>query len=218
MGIDGTRFGEDYYENGVRTRTSGYDNYHWMPTRSFPEAISIMQHVKSFSGDPELVYSVLDVGCAKGFMVKALFNLGYDAWGMDISDYALEHADPQIKDRLYKSQEGVDTAYNVVICKDMLEHVEEVDMNTVLANIRGKFHDTSLGVFIIPLGDDDKFRIREYEIDVTHVTKKDESWWMQKLKEMGFDLLDFRYSMGDVKAHWVKEYPYGNGFFTVRSM
>ena len=36
---------------------------------------------------------ILDIGCAKGYLVKALRWLGRDAYGFDISDYALEKSD-----------------------------------------------------------------------------------------------------------------------------
>src|ERR1051326_6523710 len=35
--------------------------------------------------------SVLDVGCSCGFLVKTLRDRGCDAWGIEISDYALKN-------------------------------------------------------------------------------------------------------------------------------
>jgi hypothetical protein len=66
------------------------------------------------------------------------------------------------------------------------------------------------------LGDNDRFRIREYEIDVTHVTKKDEEWWINLFRKHGFVLVEFSYSMGEIKKKWVKDYPHGNGFFILK--
>jgi 2-polyprenyl-3-methyl-5-hydroxy-6-metoxy-1,4-benzoquinol methylase len=43
------------------------------------------------------VKSVFDIGCAKGFLVKALRGLGVEAYGIDVSDYAIELADPDIR-------------------------------------------------------------------------------------------------------------------------
>ena len=36
---------------------------------------------------------VLDVGCGKGFLVKDLINLGIDAYGLDISEYAIKNCE-----------------------------------------------------------------------------------------------------------------------------
>lgn len=44
---------------------------------------------------------VLDIGCAKGFLVKALNDQGVDAWGVDISDYAISTSSEDIRPRLH---------------------------------------------------------------------------------------------------------------------
>ena len=38
---------------------------------------------------------VLDVGCAKGFLVKDFLDLGIDAYGLDISEYALKNCEEE---------------------------------------------------------------------------------------------------------------------------
>jgi ubiquinone/menaquinone biosynthesis C-methylase UbiE len=43
---------------------------------------------------------VLDVGCAKGFLVKDLLELGIDAYGIDVSKYALMHCEREVVGRL----------------------------------------------------------------------------------------------------------------------
>ena len=75
------------------------------------------------------------------------------------------------------------------------------------------YHKANEFFFVIPLGDNNKFRIREYEIDVTHVTKKDEEWWFNLFKNHNFKIKNFSYSFGTIKEKWTKTYPYGNGFF-----
>ena len=80
----------------------------------------------------------------------------------------------------------------------------------VLKNFKDK---SNKFFFTIPLGDSDRFRIREYEVDITHVTKKDEQWWLDMFRSQGFKLVDFSYKFGSVKQKWITQYPYGNGFF-----
>ena len=63
-----TVFDEKYFEDGVRSRVSAYENYRWMPERSIREASSIINNIP--------FNTVLDYGCAKGFMVYALRLLG----------------------------------------------------------------------------------------------------------------------------------------------
>jgi len=59
------KFNEDYYERGVELGISGYSNYRWMPELTIPmchEMINIL-NIK----DDE---TILDFGCAKGYVVK----------------------------------------------------------------------------------------------------------------------------------------------------
>jgi len=40
---------------------------------------------------------VLEIGCAKGFVVQAMRELGIDAYGIDVSQYAIDCADESVK-------------------------------------------------------------------------------------------------------------------------
>ena len=195
------KFNKDYYEDGVRKGISGYENYKWMPTRSLPEALDIKNNFK--------FDTCLDYGCAKGFLVHALRILGYNAFGEDISEYALKNCIEDVKPFVSLPTKK---HYDLIIAKDILEHVTEEDLPSVLKNIhqRGKEF-----FFVIPLGDKDRFRIREYEVDITHVTKKDEQWWINLFNKYGFKLKDFSYSFGSMKEKWLPVHKYGNGFFTL---
>ena len=171
--IDMHLFTKDYYEDGVRKHISGYENYKWMPTRSIPEALDIQNY---FDFD-----TCVDYGCAKGFLVHALRILGSKAFGEDMSEYAINNCHPAVKDYLSLPNKKI---YDLLICKDMLEHVEEVDIPAVLHLFKQK---SDQFFFTIPLGDNDRFRIREYEVDITHVTKKDEEWWIKTFEKNGFE-------------------------------
>lgn len=192
-------FNKDYFENGVEKGISGYTNYRWMPTRSIPEAIEIKNKFN--------FKSCVDVGCAKGFLVHALRILGCNAYGEDISQYAIENCHDKVKKYLSTETEK---KYDLLICKDVLEHVSESNLPELLQKFLKRAEQF---FFVIPLGDNNLFRIREYEIDVTHITKKDEEWWIDLFTQCGFVLKEFSYSMGPIKEKWVKDYPYGNGFF-----
>ena len=85
------KFDLDYFD-GDRKHGYGGFNYHprfWTDTvRLFAEHYSLSQEAR-----------ILDVGCAKGFMLKDFKKLlpkSYVA-GIDISSYAIEHADLDVK-------------------------------------------------------------------------------------------------------------------------
>ena len=204
ISLDMHQFTKDYYEDGVRKHISGYEDYKWMPTRSIPEALDIQSNFE--------FKTCVDYGCAKGFLVNALRIVGCDAWGEDISEYAVENCHPNVRD--YVSLPN-DKTYDLLICKDVLEHVEVEDIPSVLQKFKQK---SKQFFFVIPLGDDDRFRIREYEVDITHVTKKDEEWWIKMFESQGMELVKFSYSLGSIKEKWIEPYPHGNGFFILRDV
>ena len=204
ISLDMHQFTKDYYEDGVRKHISGYEDYKWMPTRSIPEALDIQSNFE--------FKTCVDYGCAKGFLVNALRIVGCDAWGEDISEYAVENCHPNVSD--YVSLPN-DKTYDLLICKDVLEHVEVEDIPSVLQKFKKK---SKQFFFVIPLGDDDRFRIREYEVDITHVTKKDEEWWIKMFESQGMELVKFSYSLGSIKEKWIEPYPHGNGFFILRDV
>jgi len=85
-------YGEMYFDG---PREYGYGGYRY-DGRWIPVARDIIGHFGLKPGD-----RVLDVGCAKGFLVKDLLALGIDAYGIDISEYALMHCEPEVIERLH---------------------------------------------------------------------------------------------------------------------
>lgn len=85
-------FGQMYFDG---PREYGYGGYRY-DGRWKPVAREIVEHFKLQPGD-----RVLDVGCAKGFLVKDLVSLGVDAYGLDVSAYALMNCEPDVVGRLH---------------------------------------------------------------------------------------------------------------------
>lgn len=81
------KFGCEYFDG---PREQGYGGYTY-DGRWVKVARTLVDRFKLQPG-----MRVLDVGCAKGFLVKDLADTlaGLDVYGLDISDYALTHAHP----------------------------------------------------------------------------------------------------------------------------
>lgn len=83
---------KDYYlgKDSDNPEPGGYDNY---PETAYANesaewrAVRIMYKFKLRRNA-----SILVVGCAYGFLVKALVELGFDAYGIDISEFAVSQA------------------------------------------------------------------------------------------------------------------------------
>jgi cyclopropane fatty-acyl-phospholipid synthase-like methyltransferase len=88
------QYGEAYFDG---PRELGYGGYRY-DGRWIPIAEDIVTHFNLKPGD-----RVLDVGCAKGFLVKDLMKVcpGLEAFGLDISEYALMHCEPEVVGRLH---------------------------------------------------------------------------------------------------------------------
>lgn len=73
--------------------------------------------------------SVLDVGCAMGFIVRRLRKAGIDAWGLDISSYALSKAPEDVKPYLVLgSADNLpfdDKRFDLVFSSGVLEHIPD---------------------------------------------------------------------------------------------
>lgn len=196
-------FNEDYFEDGVRKRVSAYENYRWMPERTIREASSIINHIQ--------FNTVLDYGCAKGFMVHALRLLGKDAYGVDISEYAIRNCHPSVKDYLevIDNVEYLGGGWDLIIAKDVLEHIPKENIPRILSELRRRCDKIFIAV---PLGDGNRYRIREYEMDITHVVREPEEWWLTTIVEAGFKIKYFDYEFGHLKENWTKPHPFGNAF------
>lgn len=88
------KYGAEYFDG---PRDYGYGGYRY-DGRWVPVARDIVQHFSLKAGD-----RILDVGCAKGFLVKDLLKEcpGLEAFGLDISEYALMHCEPEVIGRLH---------------------------------------------------------------------------------------------------------------------
>lgn len=87
-------YGEAYFDG---PREHGYGGYRY-DGRWIRVAEDIVRHFGLKPGD-----RVLDVGCAKGFLVKDLMKVlpELEAFGVDISEYALMHCEPEVVGRLH---------------------------------------------------------------------------------------------------------------------
>ncbi len=207
------QYGFDYYERGVETGVSGYTNYRWLPHYSLPFANELKRRYLGRKDDE----NVLDFGCAKGFLVKAFRLLGVSAYGYDISEYAVANADPKIRQFCSTKFGGTYPQLDLIVSKDVLEHVpyEQIDSTLKLlrCNLFG-FH--SRLVITVPLATAGQYRIREFELDRTHVIREDEEWWIEAGCRAGLICDEFYYNFPGAKDHWFDRCREGNGTFVFR--
>ena len=133
---------------------------------------------------------VLDVGCAKGFLVESLRDRGVEAFGIDISEYAISEVRPDIRPycRVASAVDPLDCSYDLIVCIEVLEHLGEEEGRAAIANICRSTND----VLFSSTPDD--------VIEPTHVNVRPRSWWIERFAEQGFDL-DVGFDVYFIAAH-----------------
>ena len=198
-------YDEDYYERGIETGSSCYSNYRWMPELTIPLAARMIEYLKI----PE-ESTILDFGCAKGYLVKAFRLLHRNAFGFDLSEYALSCVEDEIKKYVSNQFEG---EYDWIISKDVFEHISYQDIDQWLKRI----NESCNSLFaIIPLGDGQKYIVPAYELDKTHEIREDLNWWRRKFEKAGFQVDAACYRVKYIKENW-SGWDNGNGFCVLRS-
>jgi len=197
----------DYFERGIQTGKSLYTDYHWMPEMTVPMAATMIDYLKIKRGA-----RVLDIGCAKGFLVKALRWLGRDAYGYDISDYAVVNADPEVKSYLTRTLPIPKEPFHFAIAKDVFEHLPLRDLCRLLTNLKA-----DVLFVIVPLGDGKRYNVPAYELDTTHIHRQPLIWWNELLQSKGWKIRSSVPRVRGIKDNWAAE-EMGNGFIVAERM
>lgn len=156
--------------------------------------------------------------CSKGFLVKAMRMLYREAYGVDISEYAIDASDKDIKPFLQLINPGDklplinNRKYDWLIAKDVLEHVPYDHLEATLKNIRAA---CKFAFIVVPLGNNGKYVIPEYELDITHQIREDLNWWKDLFEKVNFKVTCSDYKFGHIKKNWAN-WDKGNGFFVLK--
>lgn len=194
-------YDKDYFERGLITGKSCFENYRWLPELTIPMAMTIIDHLNIGINS-----KILDFGCSKGFLVKAFRWLKRRAWGYDISKYAISNADNEIKE--YVSNKFWKMEFTHCIAKDVFEHIPEKNIPDELKRI------ISESLFaIIPLGDNGEYVAPNNNMDPTHVTCHTAEWWGTFFENCGWKVDSFQYRLDGIKDHYYEKYPNAHGFF-----
>jgi SAM-dependent methyltransferase len=138
------QFGKDFFDGD---RKNGYGGFNYMP-RFWQPVIPTFQEYWNLTPQS----SLLDVGCAKGFMLYDLSLLmpGITVKGIDVSSYAIEHAVEEMKPNVQVANAidlpFEDNSFDVVISINTVHNLERDECAKALQEIervsRGKSYIT----------------------------------------------------------------------------
>ncbi len=164
----GELFDEAYYMDGISSGKSNYVNYTWKPALTLPFARALKKHWNAATGPA--ADTVLDYGCARGYTVKALREIGLLAYGFDISEWAIKNADEMAKPFVTHGPIHY-TQFDYVLSKDVMEHVPLENLADTIDRLVGLARKRLL--VIVPLckvaGGD--YVRQEDNQDATHVIR-----------------------------------------------
>lgn len=166
-------FGEEYYQNyWTENGGTSYENLEEFQVfiRSAAEYIKKEYHPQT----------VLDAGCAMGLLVAALRDLGVEAYGVDLSEYAISRVREDIRpycavgslaDPLPNS---LPRRYDLVVSIEVLEHMPEEDGKKSIANLC----TMSDQILFSSVPDD--------TTDPTHINLHETPYWCGLFAKQGF--------------------------------
>lgn len=211
--VSRNQYDRDYFECGIPTKKSMYTNYRWLPELTITLAYRIIK--TAGIKDHE---TILDYGSAKGYLVYALRILDFEAYGCDISEYAISKTHEEVKDynKLIDNENNLvpfEQTFDWIISKDVLEHIPYEKIDYVLTHFTQK---TKKCFLTIPLAENKKYYISDYESDVTHIIRENALWWKEKFEHNGFEICSWSYDMSKIKESW-KQYKKGNAYFILKN-
>lgn len=176
------QFGRDFFDG---KRNHGYGGFNYFPKFWQPVIPTFQQHW-NLTGES----SVLDVGCAKGFMLYDLKNLipGIKVKGVDISEYAIKQAMSDVANHVQvASAENLpfeDDSFDVVISINTVHNLDREECGRALQEIE---RVSRKGAFItVDAYRNEEEKERMYAWNLTAKTIMSVEEWVTFFKEVGY--------------------------------
>jgi hypothetical protein len=177
--IPATWFDAAYFDLGLKSNWK--QGYHWQHFGG------LFRETANFLGSmfPE-ARTWFDAGCAKGFLVRTLRESGRDAWGCDLSAWAIEHAEPSARPFLEcSSAESTPWTrdYDILVAMHLLPQMTEDQAVAFLRRARPRIKTALIAA--IPLFDAHT-KCSPEAGDAAHVSRHDRAWWHQRILAAGW--------------------------------
>jgi 2-polyprenyl-3-methyl-5-hydroxy-6-metoxy-1,4-benzoquinol methylase len=144
-------YDESYFVGGEKSNYADYGQLREAIERGFmPEVLRYAEHV----ADGRTGKSCLDIGCAFGFYVERLAGLGWDAAGVDVSEYAIARGKTRGVSNLYVASAQdlpfADGSFDLVTSIDVIEHIPPHQSRVIVAEAMRVLKKGGLAFFATP--------------------------------------------------------------------
>ena len=166
-------YNKEYYQH-YRT-ASGEISY-----QDSEEIKAFIGHIATQIKEKYRPKTVLDAGCAMGLLVAALRDLGVEAYGVDLSEYAISQVREDIRPYCAVGSladplpDSLPRRYDLVVSMEVLEHIPEEEGKKAVANLCAVTDQ----VLFCSSPDDTE--------DPTHINLHQPSYWCGLFAEQGF--------------------------------
>ncbi|KIM05710.1 MAG: methyltransferase type 11 [Sulfurovum sp. AS07-7] len=176
------KFGQDFFDGD---RKHGYGGFSYM-SRFWQPVIPTFQEY--FGLDEKS--RVLDVGCAKGFMLYDMTQLipGITVRGIDVSEYAIQNAKDEVKEFLSiadaRSLPFEDNSFDVVISINTIHNLEKEECAKALQEIERVSRGKSFITVDAYRNDEEKEAMFAWNLTAKTIMSVDE--WKKFFDEVGY--------------------------------
>ncbi len=172
------QWGRDYWDGD---RKHGYGGMRY-DGRWRPVAALLAEHYKLQPGQ-----RVLDIGCGKGFLLYDLSQIvpGLEVCGLDISAYAIENAQPEIKSFLQvgnaRELPFPDASFDLVISINTLHNLYCYELDSALRHMQRVTKQNSYLVVESYRNEVEKANLLYWQLTCeTFCTPQEWEWWFQQ--------------------------------------
>ena len=176
------QFGREFFDGD---RKHGYGGFNYFPKFWQPVIPSFQQHWGLTSKS-----SVLDVGCAKGFMMHDLAQIipGITVKGVDISEYAIQNAiedmQPHVQVANATKLPFGDNSFDVVISINSIHNLDLEECGKALQEIERVSRKGSFITVDAYRNEEEKKRMYAWNLTAKTIMPVDE--WVKFFKEVGY--------------------------------
>jgi ubiquinone/menaquinone biosynthesis C-methylase UbiE len=176
------QFGCEFFDGD---RNHGYGGFNYFPRFWRPVIPTFQQHWKLDRNS-----SILDVGCAKGFMMHDFAQLipGITVKGIDISEYAIERAMEDMRPYVQVANAiklpFEDKSFDVTISINTVHNLEREECAKALQEIERVSRKGSFITVDAYRNEEEKERMYAWNLTAKTIMSVDE--WVQFFKEIGY--------------------------------